>query len=137
MARLPLPLAVLRIAGNSSSFAIHHRLQKFLNKMEKDDIPKSASGVDPAGLPEQMNGSGKDQGKEAVTLPTADGTETYTADVHGAELKSTKQFGFLDRFVAIVTWTPRRCRYDPGQPPKFGWGLNFMFALVCRSCYPA
>lgn len=30
----------------------------------------------------------------------------------------------------IVSWTPKRCRWDPDLPPKFGLGLNLLFAFV-------
>lgn len=30
----------------------------------------------------------------------------------------------------IVAWTPKNCRYDAERPPKFGLGLNLLFALV-------
>ena len=30
----------------------------------------------------------------------------------------------------FVTWTPRRCRWDPEAPPKFSLGLNLLFGFV-------
>jgi hypothetical protein len=41
--------------------------------------------------------------------------------------------GFTSKFWTLVTWSPRRCRWDPEDPPKFGLGLNLLFAFV--SCF--
>lgn len=44
---------------------------------------------------------------------------------------SEKRPNLFCRINEYTAWTPRRCRYDPENPPKFGWGLNLIFALVC------
>lgn len=31
---------------------------------------------------------------------------------------------------AIISWTPKRCRWDPEDPPKFSLALNLLFAFV-------
>jgi hypothetical protein len=31
----------------------------------------------------------------------------------------------------VVTWTPKRCRWDPESPPKFNMGLNLLFGFAC------
>ena len=33
-------------------------------------------------------------------------------------------------FWKIVSWTPKRCRWDPESPPKFGLALNILFGFV-------
>jgi hypothetical protein len=30
----------------------------------------------------------------------------------------------------LVTWTPKRCRWDPQSPPQFSMGLNLLFGFV-------
>ncbi len=30
----------------------------------------------------------------------------------------------------VITWTPKRCRWDPKNPPKFNMGLNLLFGFV-------
>lgn len=30
----------------------------------------------------------------------------------------------------FVSWTPKRCRWDPESPPKFSMGLNLLFGFV-------
>lgn len=30
----------------------------------------------------------------------------------------------------VVSWTPKRCRWDPEDPPKFSLGLNLLFGFV-------
>lgn len=31
----------------------------------------------------------------------------------------------------ILLWTPKRCRWDPSNPPPFTLGLNILYAFVC------
>lgn len=31
---------------------------------------------------------------------------------------------------SCLVWMPKRCRWDPVDPPKFNMGLNFLFAFV-------
>lgn len=38
--------------------------------------------------------------------------------------------GYARSFWRIVTWTPKRCRWDPESPPQFSMGLNVLFAFV-------
>ena len=33
----------------------------------------------------------------------------------------------------FVTWTPRKCRWDPESPPQFSIGLNLLFGFVSTS----
>lgn len=48
----------------------------------------------------------------------------------GREQAETVGKGWLSRAPAIRIWTPRRCRYDPDNPPEFTLGMNILFALV-------
>jgi hypothetical protein len=36
----------------------------------------------------------------------------------------------LRRGWDIITWTPRRCRWDPMDPPQFSMALNLLFGFV-------
>ena len=38
--------------------------------------------------------------------------------------------GFLGKCWTIISWTPKRCRWDPENPPKFSLALNLLFAFV-------
>lgn len=38
--------------------------------------------------------------------------------------------GVIGATVGFLTWTPRKLRYDPKNPPQFTLGLNFLFAVV-------
>lgn len=29
----------------------------------------------------------------------------------------------------IISWTPKRCRWDPNEPPHFSMGLNLLFGF--------
>ena len=34
------------------------------------------------------------------------------------------------RFIEILCYTPRRCRYDPSNPPPFSMALNLLFGFA-------
>jgi hypothetical protein len=40
---------------------------------------------------------------------------------------------FAGRVWTFVTWTPKRCRWDPEDPPKFSMALNLLFGFVSDS----
>lgn len=44
--------------------------------------------------------------------------------------KAAKQTSISCRFRDIITYTPRRCRYDPAKPPKFSLSLNLLFGFA-------
>ncbi|EKD15814.1 major facilitator superfamily transporter [Drepanopeziza brunnea f. sp. 'multigermtubi' MB_m1] len=37
---------------------------------------------------------------------------------------------FASKIWRVVSWTPKRCRWDPDSPPKFGLALNLLFAFA-------
>jgi hypothetical protein len=37
---------------------------------------------------------------------------------------------FRRKCWTVVSWTPKRCRWDPKSPPKFNMALNLLFAFV-------
>ncbi|TVY26876.1 putative transporter [Lachnellula hyalina] len=37
---------------------------------------------------------------------------------------------FAKKSWKVLTWTPKRCRWDPEDPPKFGMGLNLLFGFA-------
>jgi len=37
---------------------------------------------------------------------------------------------FAKKSWKVLTWTPKRCSWDPEDPPKFGMGLNLLFGFV-------
>ena len=37
---------------------------------------------------------------------------------------------FLRKCWTIFSWTPKWCRWDPEDPPKFSLALNLLFAFV-------
>lgn len=62
------------------------------------------------------------QGKDASTDTASNGEGKKFADLrNNASAKSIWRF---------ITWTPKRCRWDPESPPKFSMGLNILFAFV-------
>ena len=39
-----------------------------------------------------------------------------------------------ERCLGVLNWTPKNCRYDPENPPRFTKTLNFVFAIVSHPC---
>lgn len=37
---------------------------------------------------------------------------------------------WMRNIYSFMTYTPKRCRWDPSNPPKFGMPLNFLFAFA-------
>ena len=58
-----------------------------------------------------------------------DPTSTTSSDEKGY-FAQIKEHEFSKKFWNFVTWTPKRCRWDPEDPPKFSMGLNLLFGFV-------
>jgi hypothetical protein len=66
--------------------------------------------------------------------------ESESSDANGStpaekSSKETKFSGlqnnaFFSKNWTIISWTPKRCRWDPENPPKFSLALNLLFAFV-------
>lgn len=56
-------------------------------------------------------------------------TSTSSAE-SSKRFKNLRENGALRRIYEVVTYTPRRCRWDPEDPPKFSMGLNLLFGFV-------
>lgn len=52
-----------------------------------------------------------------------------TVSYHCAE-PSRKEITILRRFTNIITYTPKKCRYDPEKPFKFSLPLNVLFGFA-------
>jgi len=58
-----------------------------------------------------------------------DSTSTRSSDGEG-RLARIKNHQYTRASWNFVTWTPKRCRWDPESPPKFSLGLNLLFGFV-------
>lgn len=81
---------------------------------------------------------------EAVEAPPLSDTrrekESESSDTNGSapaerSSKEPQLSGLLDNAFSskcwsIISWTPKRCRWDPQNPPKFSLALNLLFAFV-------
>ena len=66
-------------------------------------------------------GSGESEIKEGV----ANGQ-----DVEKISSRASGKDGVGRRVWRVVSWTPKRCRWDPADPPRFNMGLNLLFGFV-------
>lgn len=71
-------------------------------------------------------GSQEAQGTDEEEKPAVQDTTSNES----VELEGRKGSTFLYRVGKFLTWTPRNCRHDPDNPPKFNLALNLLFALV-------
>jgi len=83
---------------------------------EKSSV--AAVGPIDSSSPAEVGGSHQAQGSRES--PT--GATEYFAQLRGQH--------FSRKCWKLVTWTPKRCRWDPEDPPKFSMGLNLLFGFV-------
>lgn len=50
-------------------------------------------------------------------------------------LSQGKDYGFASSCWRWITWTPKRCRWDPDSPPTFSLFLNLLFGFVSDTQY--
>lgn len=55
--------------------------------------------------------------------------ESDTVSSHSAK-SSQKKYTIWQRVYNIITYTPKRCRYDPDKPFEFSTPLNLLFAFA-------
>ena len=66
-------------------------------------------------------------------------TDTESPDsiaLEGSEAShQSKRWAIIGTIYQGLSWTPRTCRYDPENPPKFSLAMNFLFAFVGPKVY--
>lgn len=103
--------------------------------MDKDRVsdgdPESKSIPQSQELPSSRTQTPrKEQNVASVSVSHSATASNAVAGSESAALSAVKQPYSLSHVDSPLMWTPRRCRYNPENPPKFGWGLNLIFALV-------
>jgi hypothetical protein len=78
--------------------------------------------------------SEKDQ-KQELGEDANESTSTRSSDQKG-RLKRIADHKSAQRCWEVVTWTPKRCRWNPEDPPKFSMGLNLLFGFVSELSSP-
>ncbi len=69
-------------------------------------------------------------GKAAKDVSAASDDKTAKpSDIIASEF-SNKHISLRRRFVEILVYTPKRCRYDPANPPGFSMALNLLFGFA-------
>merc|ERR1711939_271572 len=67
------------------------------------------------------------------TVETGEDLNGSTSGLSDDEKRRFTQIRDSDTFRKIwnvVSWTPKRCRWDPESPPKFSMGLNLLFGFA-------
>lgn len=68
--------------------------------------------------------------KHALGQGTNDSTTTVSTGEEDRKFAGLRDNEYARSIWNFVTWTPKRCRWDPESPPKFSVGLNILFAFV-------
>ncbi|TVY46297.1 putative transporter [Lachnellula occidentalis] len=55
---------------------------------------------------------------------------TSTTSREKNQFARIKDHEFAKKCWKLVSWTPKRCRWDPEDPPKFSMGLNLLFGFA-------
>ena len=74
----------------------------------------------------QATGFSSDAAPEVGVSPTRQSPLTGHSEETLVEQKPSK----WRRIISLITWTPKRCRYDPNSPPRFSMALNFLFGFA-------
>ncbi|KAI9051122.1 hypothetical protein LZ554_005225 [Drepanopeziza brunnea f. sp. 'monogermtubi'] len=75
----------------------------------------------------------EDSGEKRLDA-SGDANASVTASRPGSDEKRrfarVRDNEFASKIWRVVSWTPKRCRWDPDSPPKFGLALNLLFAFA-------
>lgn len=81
--------------------------------------------------PDDMSGQKEESGETIIDSPS-DGSLDEKR-----RFSQVRDNAFARRCWEIITWTPKRCRWDPDNPPKFNMALNLLFGFVSEHGPPA
>ncbi|KAK6227525.1 major facilitator superfamily transporter [Colletotrichum tabaci] len=99
---------------------------------EKVAVAGEASSPQVSALNSTPDGSGVE--RRGGNVWAGDETRSQTPSPSNSDCESHRggkgRDGVLNLVVKTLTWTPRKLRYDPENPPQFTLALNFMFAVA-------
>jgi hypothetical protein len=73
--------------------------------------------------------SSADHDKKTAGEDANESTSTGSID-EKRRFSQIRENEFAKKCWAFVTWTPKRCRWDLDDPPKFSMALNLLFGFV-------
>lgn len=59
-----------------------------------------------------------------------DGTKEPTSTAIEEEKNEPREHDWAKKLWKVIIWTPKRCRWNPEDPPKFNMALNLLFGFV-------
>jgi hypothetical protein len=68
-------------------------------------------------------------------LESSNGREDPPARLAIGDGSKESQSGFLASVMRKAAWVPKRCRYDPEDPPEFSLPMNILFGVVSYGHY--
>lgn len=88
-------------------------------------VVKSSDGGTDAPIP----GVGVALQAKEIGEDSKESTSTTSTDKNGY-ITQIKEHEYSKKIWKFVSWTPKRCRWDPDDPPKFSMSLNLLFGFV-------
>lgn len=88
--------------------------------MTKDDLLAAAGPVAEAESGEKKPEAGED----------SNGSTTASSIEEKRRFAQIRDNDFARKTWKVISWTPKRCRWDPESPPKFNMPLNLLFGFV-------
>ncbi|KAG4440001.1 hypothetical protein IFR05_004515 [Cadophora sp. M221] len=75
-------------------------------------------------------GANAESGQKALEVGEDVNGSTSTSTDDNKRFARVRDNDVAKRIWRIVSWTPKRCRWDPESPPKFSMGLNLLFGFA-------
>lgn len=79
------------------------------------------TGIPPLSPPVNFDGKSDEDVNESTSIGSLEEKKRFA---------TLRENGFAKKVWAFVTWTPKRCRWNPDNPPKFSTALNLLFGFV-------
>ncbi len=64
---------------------------------------------------------------QTAAVPTLVSPSTTSSNASSKSSPATYKW---HKLLSILTYTPKRCRYDPAKPPRFSLPLNLLFSFA-------
>src|ERR1700709_1881944 len=78
----------------------------------------------PLSMPSDTRGEKESESSDANGFTPTEGSSKET------QSNGLLNNAFFSKCWVIISWTPKRCRWDPENAPKFSLALNLLFAFV-------
>ena len=111
------------------NFQVHSLDVRETSSSSRIEIMTNDETSDAAESPPKSLASESDEREQAIG-EVANEPATPKSRIERKCCAQIRKNGFARACWRLVTWTPKRCRWNPDDPPKFSMTLNLIFAFV-------